>query len=386
MADVTGARGTGNISSSLRKIDMSSTVLELEPDVAPLLVLTSRLNSKSCHNPEFSWQEDKLRVRFDAVNNGAGYNSSATGIVVDTPALYAQYDLVKVTRTAEVMRVVSVNSGTSTLTVVRGVGGGAAAIVDNDELLIGASAQPEGDTSKPARSGNPTKTTNYTQIVRTPFESTETLRHSDTFTEPSDWNRQANHAGIEHKKGLEYMYWFGRPSEDVTGSQPLRTSGGIFYYLSTNVTAVGGTLSETSFWAALRNGLRYGSMNGKTLFCSRLVVDVLQGFPRGKLNVLAADGDTYGLNVRRFQSAHGSINVVTHNLFEGATYGGYAALIDLKNKRKRYLANDQGSRDTFIKQNIQANDADTRKDEYISEIGLESAQEQADALFTGVTG
>jgi hypothetical protein len=75
-----------------------------------------------------------------------------------------------------------VNSGTNTLTVVRGVGGGAAAINDNDELLLIGSAQPEGDTSKPARSGNPTKVTNYTQIHRTPYESTETLIHSDTFT------------------------------------------------------------------------------------------------------------------------------------------------------------------------------------------------------------
>lgn len=386
MADVTGARGTGNISSSLRKIDMSSTVLELEPDSYPLTVLTNKLGSKPAHNPEFSWQEDKLRVRFDAVNNGVGYNSSATGIVVDTPALFAQYDMIKVTRTGESMRVVSVNSGTSTVTVVRGVGGGAAAIVDNDELLIGASAQPEGDTSKPARSGNPTKTTNYTQIHRTPYESTETLRHSDTFTQPSDWDRQSRHASIEHAKGIEYALWFGRPSEDLTGSQPLRTTAGIFYYLTTNITAVGGTLSETSFWGALRNGLRYGSKQGKTLFCSRLVVDVLQGFPRGKLNVLKADGDTYGLNVRQFESAHGTINVVTHDLFEGATYGGYAALIDLKNKKFRYLANDQGSRNTHIRPDIQANDADTKKDELLTEFGLESGQEQADALFTGVTG
>jgi hypothetical protein len=386
MADTSGPRGTGNITQSIRKIDMSETVLELEPNSYPLTVLSNRLNSKKTSNPEFSWQQDQLRVRFDQVNNGAGYTSGATAIVVDTPAIYAQYDLVKVTRTGETMRVVSVNSGTSTLTVIRGVGGGAAALVDNDPLLVGSTAQPEGDTSKPARSGNPTKVTNYTQIVRTPYESTETLIHSDTFTAPSDWDRNARHASIEHAKGLEYMKLHGRPSEDLTGSQPLRTSGGALYWIATNITAAGGTLSETAFWGAFRNLFRYGNQDSKILLASRLLVDVLQGFPRGKLNVLKADGDTYGLNVRQFESAHGTLNVVTHNLLEGATYGGYGIVLDLSLIKNRPLANDQGSRATHIRQQIQANDADTRKDELLTEEGLEFGQEKAHGLISGVTG
>jgi hypothetical protein len=386
MADVSGPRGTGNITQSIRKIDMSETVLELEPNSYPLTVLSNRLNKKKTSNPEFSWQEDQLRVRFDQVNNGAGYPSGATAIVVDTPALYQQYDMIKVPRTNESMRVVSVNSGTSTLTVVRGVGGGAAALVDNDPLLVGSTAQPEGDTSKPARSGNPTKVTNYTQINRTPYESTQTLIHSDTFTSPSDWDRNARHASIEHAKGLEYMHLFGRPSEDLTGSQPLRTAGGVLYWIATNITAAGGTLSESAFWAAFSNLFRYGSQDSKLLLASRLLVNVLQGFPRGKLNVLKADGDSYGLKVSQFDHALGTLNVVTHNLLEGATYGGYGIVLDLSLIKARPLANDQGSRDTHIRQQIQAPDADTRKDEILSETSLEFGQEKAHGLISGVTG
>jgi hypothetical protein len=203
MADISGPRGTGNVSQSIRKIDMREEVLELEPSSAPLTVLANRLNKRPTVNPEYSWQEDHLEPRFDAINNGAGYTSGATSLVVDNGAYFAQHDLFKITRTGELIKVVSVS--TNTLTVVRGIGGGAAAIVDNDELLIMGSAQPEGDTSKPARSGNPTKVTNYTQIHRTPFESTETLIHSDTFTNPKDFDRQANKAGIEHNKSWEYI-------------------------------------------------------------------------------------------------------------------------------------------------------------------------------------
>lgn len=390
MADVTGARGTANVTQSIRKVDMAATVLELEPNSYPLTVLSNKLSTEGTHNPEFSWQEDQLRVRWDQINNGAGYNTTDTALVVDTPALFAQYDMIKVPRTNESMRVVSVNSGTSTVTVVRGVGAAVAgtgvAIVDNEPLLIGSSAQPEGDTSKPARSGNPTKVTNYTQIQRTPYESTETLLHSDTFTAPSDWDRTGRHAGIEHAKGLEYSRLFGRPSEDLTGSQPLRTTAGVLYYIATNVTAAGGTLSEASFWGAFRNLFRYGNQDSKLLLASRLLVDVLQGYPRGKLNVLKADGDTYGLNVRQFESAHGTLNVVTHNLLEGATYGGYGIILDLSLIKRRVLKNDQGSRDTHVRMDIQANDADTKKAEYLTEDGLQLAQEKAHGLISGVSG
>jgi hypothetical protein len=385
MADVTGARGTGNITQSIRAIDMRKEVLELEPNSAPLTVLLGRLRSDPTVNPEFSWTEDKLKARFDKVNNVGGYSNSATSVIVGDGTKYAQHDLWKVTRTGEVVRVSSV--ATNTLTVVRGIGGGAATMNDQDELLLIGSAQPEGDTSKPARSGNPSKVTNYTQIVRTPFESTETLRHSNTMTTPSDWKRQANHAGIEHNKDWEYIYWFGKASEDLTGSQPRRTTGGVLSFLTTNVTDAGGQLTEAEFFGVFSGAFRYGNQGTKTLFASRLVVDVVNAFPRGKLQTIQADAsDTYGLKVMKYQSPHGEFNVITHNLFEGSKYGGYAVALDLSMMAKRPLANDEGSRDTKIMDNIQAPDADTRKAEYKTEAGLEFGQEQAAALLTGVTG
>ena len=65
MADITGARGTANITQSIRKIDMKEQILELEPSSAPLTVLCSKLGSMGTHNPEFSWVEDQLDNRYD---------------------------------------------------------------------------------------------------------------------------------------------------------------------------------------------------------------------------------------------------------------------------------------------------------------------------------
>lgn len=385
MADVTGSRGTGNISQSIRQIDMAKEILELEPNSYPLTVLMGMLNSEVTVNPEFSWQENKPKARFDAINNGAGYNNSATSVVVDDGTKFAQHDLIKVTRTGEIIRVSGVS--TNTLTVVRGVGGGAQAIVDNEELLLIGGAQPEGDTSRPARSTNPTKITNYTQIHKTSFESTRTLRQSKTMTKPTDWARSSAIAGIEHAKDWEYIFWHGKASEDLSGSQPRRTTAGVLNLISTNVFDAGGTLTEAEFFSFFSPLFRYGNQSTKTLFASRLLVDVLNGFPRGKLEVVQSDNDgTFGLNVMKYRSPHGTLNVLTHNLFEGAKYGGFGAVLDLSLVKKRYLSNEEGSSDTHIEDDIGNKDVDGMKSQYLTEAGCQCGQDPAHGQIQNVTG
>jgi hypothetical protein len=385
MADVTGARGTGNVSQSQRKIDMAQKVLELEPNAAPLTVLSKMLGKRAAVNPEYSWQQDDLEPRFDAINNGAGYSNSATSLVVDNGAYFAQHYLVKVTRTGEVIRVTAVSS--NTLTVVRGVGGGAAALNDNDELLIIGVAQPEGDTSRPARSSNPTKVTNYTEIFRTPVEATGTLLSSDQFTTPHDWPRQLNKAGIEHQKDIEYAIWLGAPSEDLTGSQPRRTTGGVLHYADQNHTDAGGAFTEAEFFAALRPVYRYSS-DRRVAFGSMLAVDVLNSYPRGNIQVQqAGNPDTYGLQVFKYVSPHGTLRLITHRLFEGTVYSGYLVVLDMDQITYRFLGGGvEGSRDTHIRQDIQPPDEDGRKSEYLTEGGLEFGQSKAHGVISNITG
>lgn len=382
MAAITGARGTINVEQAQRRIDMSAAIDLLEPDAAPLTLLSKRASKKATVNPQFKWLQDVLAPRFDAINFGAGYAAGATSVVVDNGSYFAEHDLVEVTRTRELMRVTAV--ATNTLTVVRGVGSTAAAIVDNDELLIIGSAQPEGDTSKPARSDNPTSATNYTQIFRLPWEATETWRHSESETRPDDWEHQANLKGIEHAKDIEYAFWMGRPSENTTGSQPRRTTGGAFHFITTNILDAGGTLTETELSTAFRTAFRYGRKR-KVAFMSALTTSVVNAFAQGRLETRQGEG-TYGLAIREFISPFGTFDVVTHWLFEGTKYSGYTAILDMEYVSYRYLANQRGSRDTHINDNIQARDADTMKSEYLTEAGLQFGQEKAHQLITGTTG
>lgn len=381
MATVTGARGTEVISSSQRTVNMDKTIRLLQPDAAPFTTFTMELNKAATRDPEFKSAEDQLEQRFDAVNNGAGYADSATSIVVDNGAYFAEHDIVVVTRTGEAMRVTAVS--TNTLTVVRAVGSTAAAIVDNDELLLAGSAQPEGDTSKPARSENLTTVTNYTQIFRRPWELTNTALASENETTPHDWDHQAAKVGIEHKRDIERAFLFGRPSENTSGSQARRTTGGILHFISTNSTDAGGAMTETEFNTAVRSGFRYGSKR-KLLMGSPLAVSVLQTYPAAKVQMSQSE-KVYGVDVSTFTSPFGSLRLVTNWELEGTKYGGYLIGIDTANIGYRYLANGKLNRDSKVLTNRQANDADTRKDEWLSECGLYVGQQRTHFVITGIT-
>ena len=377
---VNGQRGTLDGNQDNRKIDMADKILLLEPDAAPLTVVTKNIQKKGTGNPKFQWQEDELDPRFDQVNNGAGYASGATSIVVDNGAYFEAQNLVYVPRTAETMRVTAIVG--NTLTVVRGVGSTAAALVDNDPLLITSTAQPEGDASRPARSRNQTTVYNYTQIFRTPWDATETARHSE-YEADDDWDYQALKHGIEHKKSIEYALMVGARSEESSSGQARRTTGGFRSFVTTNATDAGGALTEAEFFTALRPCFRYGAKE-KWGFASQLAVDVLNTFPRGKLEVQQGE-KTFGLRIFQYISPHGTLNLVTHYLLEGTTLGGQIWVMDSDVVKYRYLVNKRGARDTTLNKEIQANDVDGRKDEYLTECGLELGSELRHGYIYGIT-
>lgn len=384
MAEVLGARLTDNVHQSIRKIDMVPTIKELEPSATPLTVLTTKMPSAPTVNPEFKWVEDDLEPRFDAINNGAGYAAGATSVVVDNGAYFAPDELWKITRTAEVVRVTAV--ATNTLTVVRGIGSTAAAIVDNDELMKIGSSSAENALSREARSSNPTVVTNYTQITRDSIEASETWRGSENFTTPGDWDRQVAKTMIEHKLKLEQTYIHGTPSEDLTGA-PLRTSGGAYHFVQTNRTDMGGAMTEAEFFTAIGDAFRYGNKQAKLGFASRLAVNVANGFPRARLEVVQGDNDnTYGLSIMKYRSPHGTLSLVTHDLLEGAVYGGHILILDMSQLRKRPMRSyGGGTRDTHINERIETPGQDGRKDEVLTEVGLEFGVEKSHALLTGIT-
>jgi hypothetical protein len=379
MATVTGAMTTTSVLSNQLAIDIGKEISLLEPDVQPLAVFSRAASKERTVATKFKWLEDESKARFDTTS--AAVTNVATVVPVSNGVYYQQWDQILNTRTGEQMRVDSVNA--NELTVTRGIGSTATAMNSGDELMIIGTAQPEGDTSKPARAKQPSLVENFTQIFRTPFEVTGTLQAVSFMVNPSEWNRLARNAGIEHAKDIEYSFVLGRKSATTPGANEDRTTGGVLSFITSNQTDAGGNLSEAEFNAAMLQAMRYGS-SSKLAIASGVGVSALNKFPASK-QITKNDETTYGMNVTHYTSPFGSLNLVYHRLLEGQKYGGYLIIIDMAQVAYRYLANDEVSRDTKVLPNRQPNDQDGTKSEYLSECGLRFGLQRTHALITGIT-
>jgi hypothetical protein len=269
------------------------------------------------------------------------------------------------------------------LTVTRGAA--PVALIDTDEILIAGSAQPEGDLSRIPVSVEPVPVLNYTQILRRSWELTGTAYASENMTDPQDWDYQAKKIGIEHKRDIERTLLFGVPSKiTASNGQPMRTTGGLFYWIKSNQMDAAGGFSEDEFNVWSRTLFKYGAKR-KVLMGSPLATSVLNTFPMSKVRIGQSE-KKYGINVTTFVSPFGELGLVTNWELDGAKYGGVLVGYDQSNIRYRYLQNSKANRDSHVNTSIQPPDADSRRDEWLTEMGLELSLEKTAGIVTGITG
>jgi hypothetical protein len=286
--EVTGARDTYSGVQGLRKLDIREDILRYDPNLAPLTVISGRLDSKPTVNPQFTWYEkDRPTRRTTCSTTGTG-----TTLTMADGGLFAEHDVWKNTLTGENVRVVDVSG--NVVTVVRGAT--PVAITNGDEFLRVGAAQQEGDTSKEPRSYNPVARTNYTQITRTTYAATRTWQQSERLLRGTDWQE------------------------------------------------------------------------------------------------IADDDDTYGVSVSKFRNAGYTLSFVMHRLMDDSTtYENDILVLDFnpdgKNLiRQRYLTGgDYGSSNTHVREHIEEPDRDGRKDEVLTEDGLEFGLEKTHGLMRNIT-
>lgn len=380
MSTIAGQRNTSNVEQGLRRLDIGSRIALLDADQTPFLALTNKTQNERCISPKFTNYEDTMQARTDQVNGTTG---TGTSVVVDNGGRFNVEDLVLVPRTKELMRVTAIS--TNTLTVTRGVGSTAVALVDDDPLYIVGSAAMEGDVSKQARSDTPSAVINYTQIFKDPVDESGTALSSDFVTEPHDWDYQKDKKGKEHASRQERSAWFGRPSE--SGTPAVRTTGGFFHFQgSTNAVDAGGSWTESELWAAAPSLFRYGSKR-KIAFAGSIPLGVVSQWANGKVQLHLGDS-ALGLETTELRSPLGRLFLAHAPLFDDtAVYSGYVAVVDMDTVKKRYLAGGVGgSRDTHFVDNIQENDRDGKKGEYRSEIGWQWGEPSKNGYIYGITG
>jgi hypothetical protein len=384
MAGTTGYRSTGNIESTIQQRDIRRRILEYDADLTPLLVISSRIGggSKVTVNPKFEWYDESREVRRDT-STTAG--TGPTTLAVSDGTRWHKDEVWINTRTGEGFRVVSVS--TNNVTVVPNIANlGSVATLSGDEYLKVGVAKMEGDTELPAFGDNPTQRFNYTQIFERTYAMTRTAQKTGSYTDPADWDFRKQKAMRNFKIDQEAAFLWGPGAyRDTSGTNPRTYTRGIRPSITTNVKDFGGTVTEAEFWDGFDAAFRYSnSRKVKVAISGRAPVSVIGGFPRGKLEVIQADGDaTYGLKIMRYQHVHGTLSFAVHNLFSDSTeYADEVMILDMEGDgealvRRRHLADS----DMIVNDHVEENGRDGQMGKVLSESGIELGLEKHHALW-----
>jgi hypothetical protein len=263
---------------------------------------------------------------------------------------------------------------------------------------VGGSAYPEGDISGVSIGYDPTEYSNYTQIFRNSLENTRTAAKTKLRT--GDAIAQAKRETLElHSIEMERAFLFNGPKFVTPGSngQPLRLSAGVRGYITTNkydfraATGVGSTTWAGSegdaqknynwLMARLEELFRYGSQE-KIAFCGTGVLLAIQQLITALKStqvIMTPQTLAYGFKVQELVTPFGALLLKSHPLMTIDASTRYESVIlDTKYLKYRYID------DTKYKPEIQANDLDGSKSEYLTEAGLEVHFEKAHGILNGL--
>ena len=386
-----GLRGTGDWGTDERPKNFREMILWRHPNgSAPLTALMSKIGSESVDDPEFNWWEEEqnaVRVQTDAT--GASATSTTLGLTANGNLFVAgDVLLVEKTETAtydnEIVLVSSVTNDT-TIVIKRGQAGTTAAVTGASAYLtrIG-SVFAEGTNSPDVSSTNPTKLNNYCQIFKTAYELTETAKKTRTRTGDPLKNDKKRRM-FQHSVMQEFAWLWGQSHEDTgANGKPRRFTGGLRQHIKTNVTVFTVDPTEDTFMDAIYPCFDYeteGSGGGQ----ERLIL--AGNIALNQLNRIARDSSSsrinfdktvklYGMELQRWILPQGTVYVKTHPLLNThARFSSSMFVLQPSSIKYRPL------RDTMPQDNIQANDADTHKGQWLTEAGLEVQHEKTMAYI-----
>lgn len=388
MVSIAGLRGTGDWATDERPKNFREMILWRNPNgQAPLTALLSRMKSERVDDPEFNWWEEELNpVRLTMDSTGADDTSTAFGLLAGGLDLVpGDILMVEKTETAtydnELVLVTTVTSDTA-IVVVRGAAGTTAADTGVSALLtkIG-NVYEEGDTSPNTSTRNPTKKTNYCQIFKTAYQLTNTAKLTRTRTGDPLKNDKKRKM-FDHAAAMELAWMFGVAYEDTGGTEIKRYSGGLRSFITSNAKIYTTSPTEDQFLTDTYQVFDYDAGtagNERIVFAGNGFLNNLNKLARNSSSTrINFDGTlkAYGMQLQRWILPQGTLYVRTHPLMNvHGRFTNSAFIIDPSALIYRYM------RDTTIQTNIQANDADSQKDQWLTEAGLEIRHEKTMAYL-----
>lgn len=391
-----GLRGSGSFGADERPKNFREMILWMNPNgTAPLFALTAKAKTEKVDDPEFNWWEEVNTICRVRLNDATNMNDTDTAVVVDSGALeLIPGDILQV-ETAEtqaygqeLVRVTAVTSDTA-FTIARGVAGSAAAAIpDNTYFTRIGNAQSEGNRSIASSSSNPTKLTNYCQIFKTPYQITKTALATKFRTGDPKKNEQKRKS-FQHAEKIEQALLWGKAYEttDATnGNMPLRYTGGLRHFITSHRTVFSADPTVDTFLSAVYPVFDYdagGAGDERIVFCGNGALNYLNKLVRSETNSRVTFDkviEYYGMKLQRWVIPQGTLYLKSHPLMNVHPVYQYSM----------FVVNPAGityrpltGRDTKLEKDIQENDADYIKDQWLTEAGFEFHHERTFAYIGG---
>lgn len=347
---------------------------------APLTALLSKLSEQAVDDPEFKWFEKLLPSQYASV--AANADTASTTITLSTAGDYTKFKaghVILEIQTGEIMWVTGSVSGS--VSVVRAQGSvSATAIGASDQILIIGTAYSEGDGVSDAITYDPSVVTNYTQIFRHVFDITGTFAATRIRYGDGQFQKEARREALElHSIEMERAFLWGAKKENLTfGSQPTRTTGGLNYFVTTNVTDFGGSVTIDTWENVLEDVFEDGASE-KLLLCGNRALNTLNKLARNHYTVSTTPVErTYGMQMTTWITPYGTLQIKQHPLLsKDPTFNSWGFIVDTGKLSYKYLR----GRDTQLRENVQNPGDDSIKNEFLSECGLEINHESSHAII-----
>ena len=336
------------------------------------------------NSTEIKYYERGMMTRTNKINNGAGYDDAATTWTVDDGSIFFKHQVVEVERTGENVVVTSVSG--NDITVVRSIGDtAAAALVDNDDLLIVGTAYPEAQPSPDSQISARTEFSNYTQI----FRKTASLSGTANVVVPTTNESRATERELkfyETVRDVEFAMIHGEKGSRTQDGEVQRFMQGILSFANENVTDQSGTMTFDEHEAVLEQVFQYGSKQ-KVAFVGPTAATALTGIYKAASQItVGVTNEAVGFTYSKIMSNHGELSVIPHPHLTGSIFGGYEIIVDLKNLWLRPLQSDKGNRSLQLREDVQAKGDDGTRDEWLGEYSLEMGSPAFHGVNYGITG
>lgn len=379
-----GARSSvAGIASTRLKVDMGD-LYRYESDEGALFTTAAMLGKERATNKTVSWHTSELPPKFIRINNGAGYNTTDLTWTVDSPGgSYVNSGwLLKVTRTGETVLTTTGGSATSIVVATGARSWGpnaAAALIDNDEILIIGPAYAENAALGAAITVTETQYSNSIHTMRDNWSISglmmEMSENGGTY-EGAEPEIQRVDMLLKHKRNINLALLHG----EAGTSGGTATTQGVTEFVLAN--AAGNTNSASTLtepvWEGGNKTLFRAGQRKKIFIASRSVKGILNQFP-GSVQRTTSGQSTYGLEITDYQSAYGKLMIITEIGFEGDKYDGYALGLDPKGVKFKYV------RDTRMIKNRQGTSVDGYEEEVLTDFAGVWGMPDFHYLWTGIT-